>query len=287
MTGPASPSRTARLGMARLHAEYMARGLIRWPTFREVEAFALFIGYPRSGHSLIGSLLNAHRNVVISHELDVLRYVAAGFTRIQIFAMILDADRRFGERGRKWSQFDYAIPGEWQGRSEQLRVIGDKKGGRTTEVLRDEPALLDRLRDRTRARLKVLHVVRNPFDNIATMSRYSGQPLQVEVGRYESAVETNGSVLARLGPDESLTLRHEDLVAEPHATLRRVLGFLGVPAPEDFVDHCAGIVFPRPRRSSQAVDWAPADVARLQELAVRVPFLSGYAFNGEHDLSSE
>jgi phage terminase large subunit-like protein len=44
--------------------------------FHDVGVFCIFIGYPRSGHSLVGSLLNAHPEVIISHELDVLRCAA-------------------------------------------------------------------------------------------------------------------------------------------------------------------------------------------------------------------
>ena len=36
----------------------------------EVKAFCLFIGYPRSGHSLIGALLDAHESVAMAHELS-------------------------------------------------------------------------------------------------------------------------------------------------------------------------------------------------------------------------
>ena len=40
--------------------------------FAAVRTFLLFVGHPRSGHSLVGSLLDAHPDVVVSHELDAL-----------------------------------------------------------------------------------------------------------------------------------------------------------------------------------------------------------------------
>ncbi len=42
--------------------------------FRSVETYCMFIGNPKSGHSLVGFLLNAHNNAVISHELNALAY---------------------------------------------------------------------------------------------------------------------------------------------------------------------------------------------------------------------
>jgi len=43
--------------------------------FDKVRTYVMFVGYPRSGHSLIGSLLDAHPNVVIAHEMDALQFV--------------------------------------------------------------------------------------------------------------------------------------------------------------------------------------------------------------------
>ena len=37
-----------------------------------VETFVLFIGYPRSSHSLIGAVLDAHPEIVIPHEYNIL-----------------------------------------------------------------------------------------------------------------------------------------------------------------------------------------------------------------------
>ena len=37
-----------------------------------VEKFVLFVGYRRSGHSIIGSMMDAHPNMVISHEFNIL-----------------------------------------------------------------------------------------------------------------------------------------------------------------------------------------------------------------------
>ncbi|MFW6087995.1 MAG: sulfotransferase, partial [Myxococcota bacterium] len=114
--------------------------------FAQVEAFCLFIGYPRSGHSLIGSLLTGHPECVISHELNALAYVRRGFRREQLFALILDRDQWFSHQGREWTGFDYSVEGLWQGHHDRLRVIGDKKGGASTLLLERDPTLLHALR---------------------------------------------------------------------------------------------------------------------------------------------
>jgi hypothetical protein len=60
--------------------------------FENVGTYFMFIGYPRSGHSLIGSLLDAHPNIVCAHELGVLRYLLCRFRRDQIFSLLLTAN---------------------------------------------------------------------------------------------------------------------------------------------------------------------------------------------------
>ena len=69
--------------------------------FDDIETYCMFIGYPRSGHSLIGSLLDAHPNAIVAHELDALRFVGAGFGKHQLYELLLDNSRRYAQRGRE------------------------------------------------------------------------------------------------------------------------------------------------------------------------------------------
>ena len=54
-----------------------------------VERFLLFVGYPRSGHSIVGALLNAHRDAVVAHELDAPPLIVGGCSRDELFSRIL------------------------------------------------------------------------------------------------------------------------------------------------------------------------------------------------------
>ena len=51
------------------------------------------------------------------------------------------------------------------------KVIGDKKGGATSSLLRepDKLSILEEIRNVVKVPMKFIHVTRNPFDNIATM----------------------------------------------------------------------------------------------------------------------
>ena len=52
-----------------------------------------------------------------------------------------------------------------------LKVIGDKKGGRTSQILinPDKVSILEEIRQVVQVPMKFIHVFRNPFDNIATI----------------------------------------------------------------------------------------------------------------------
>ena len=51
-------------------------------TFETIQLYCMFVGYPRSGHSLVGAMFDAHPDIVIAHELDALRYLKAGVWQI-------------------------------------------------------------------------------------------------------------------------------------------------------------------------------------------------------------
>lgn len=48
-------------------------------------------------------------------------------------------------------------------------MIGDKKGGRTTQLLELNKETLLNISRTVKLPIKIIHMVRNPFDNIATM----------------------------------------------------------------------------------------------------------------------
>lgn len=41
--------------------------------YNDIETFVMFIGYPRSSHSLVGSILDAHPEIIISNEYHIIQ----------------------------------------------------------------------------------------------------------------------------------------------------------------------------------------------------------------------
>jgi len=251
--------------------------------FARVEKVALFVGYQRSGHSLVGALLDAHPDVAMAHGLDVLHHVRYGFRREQVFQLILEDARERAAQGRVVTGYSYAVPGGWQGRHRRLRVVGSTRGGATARTLRERPELAAHTERVLGAPLRWIHVIRNPFDNVSTLALRGHSrrgDLVAATADYFQRAEGAARLRERAAPGAVLDLRHEALVEDPEATLRRLAAWLGLEAEPDWVRAAASIVFRAPRRTRDDAPWTPELVERVAKQMERFPFLAGYRFDG-------
>lgn len=274
-------------GLAEDMRAYFSGRIAGWRHRRalaDVECYCMFVGYPSNGHSLVGALLNAHPQVVLAHELDVLRYVARGFSREQIFGLLLERDRAFVASGTRWTGYNYEVPGHWQGRFERLRVIGDKKGGIPSLRIRARPAVLAQLARTVGVRMAFVQVVRNPFDNIATMQLRDPHPagLDYKIDRYFEFCEGVTRALEFAGAERSLTLRHEDLIADPGVSITALCRLVGVEPHEEYLAACRSVVFRSPKCARFEVEWHPHQIERVMRHGEAFPFLAGYAYHESH-----
>jgi hypothetical protein len=251
-----------------------------------VRTYCVFIGHARSGHSIVGALLDAHPQVVISDELDALRYIDLGFDARQVLYLSVSVSRRQAENERRkagqgGSIYSYYVPGQSQGEYRDLRVVGDSQAGWTVQRLARDPRLLDRLRAAMSGRnLRFIHVVRNPFDNISTMMLRGNRTFESAFDRYFANCESIVVLAERIGADGLLRLRHEDVVTLPRPTLRAACAFLGVDAPADYLEACASILYDSPSRSRAKVTWTAEMRASVEERSALFDFLDGYSFEG-------
>ena len=269
-----------RFAALRVHSRVLRR---RYRTDIDgARTFCLFVGYPRSGHSLLGSLIDAHPAAAISHELNVLRLFRRGFARDDILSLILGNAAAMARSGRVARRdYDYTVPGQWQGRWGALAVVGDKKGGLTSIRFAESPGLRRQFEEFIGLPVKYPHVVRNPFDNVATMFRRGAGRLSLAdvTGSYLERCRVNQALRDQIGPERMLDVRLEDVVAEPAAVVRKVASFLGLDAPDEYVSACASIVFPSPRRTRDVIVWEGDARHRLEHAIATTPFLAGYAFD--------
>lgn len=255
------------------HPEALAAHAV---TDERPERFAVFVGYSRSGHSLVGSLLDAHPEVVIAHELHALRHLLAGWPFADVVRAIRYNAYFFGRAGRAYSGYDYEVPGQFQGRTTHLTVAGDKKANGTGRILRAHPGILDWLDASLPARADVIHVIRHPLDNIATRARRTGTSLAWAARGYFANAEAIQALRER-HPERVLDCYLDDFIRRPRSELSRLLGALGVnEVPPDYLDACQKVVFDAPSRSRDRVTWEPGLRRWIDERMAAIPFLQHF-----------
>lgn len=236
----------------------------------DVERFLVFVGAPRSGHTLVGALLDAHPEARIAHELDVLRAVAVRAGRRSILGNVLRRHRWFAARDRRWTGYDYRVPG--QDTVRRLRVLGDKAGGMTTAWLLHDAHLLDRLQDTLQLPVHVVHHIRHPLDNLATIVRRDGIGLDAALDRLEHQLDVLVPLLARW---EAVHTHHEDLTVDPVGPLQAIAHDLQLDAPTAWLEAARQVVRPA-SRTRDNVAWSDPQQARLDALLAPVPWLRRY-----------
>jgi len=249
------------------------------PGFEDLRHFFFFIGYARSGHTLVASMLNAHSEIVIANELDAVRFVRHRFLRSQLFWLLLQRDERFGSADRTWSGYQYEVPGQFQGRVERLRVLGDKRARSSVLQIAKDPSLLDRLRWRVGVPIKVVHVTRNPFDNIATEARRHKMTLGHATEWYDQICRAVAVVRPLLDESELVDVRYETFVEDSSRALADLCGFIEVEPEEAYLEACAGIVWPSANRTRDAVEWSDSDRLEVERLIGRYEILQSYSFD--------
>lgn len=250
--------------------------------FQNIEVYCSFIGYPRSGHSLLGALIDAHPQAIVSHELDAMQFVAERYqedvTRVQLLNLIVENSKLFARYGRHWQGHDYHVPGGYQGFASPLRVVGDKKGDRVVSRFRQEPSLLTRLQDKLELPFRFIHACRHPLDNIARISKRDQVTVEEATNKYFGIAETVREIRA-LSDVEFLDITNEDLIGDSTASLGSVFDFLNLKSNDDFLEAAASILFASPNPSRNIVVWP---VGAKNEIAARsrdFPWLGGYEFD--------
>jgi len=240
--------------------------------FNNLEAIILFIGYSRSGHSLVGSLLDAHPEILISHELHFMKHLLSGVTAKTIAESMAINSAIFNKNGREYTGYDYSIDGQYQGKVKRLRVLGDKKGNGTIRIIRRYPEALSLL-EKFDVPVKFIHVIRNPYDNIATRAKRNNTSLRFAAKGYF----TNMEVITRITQNTTFEIQHvllEDLIYKPEATLNNLITNLDLERPtEDYINACKKRLFSKPKETRFDYSWDPMLVNFISEKIKHYEFL--------------
>jgi hypothetical protein len=256
--------------------EWMMHGIESigaWKTrddFEDVERFCLFVGHARSGHSLIGALLDAHPNMIIAHEIGALGVVKNGISRARLFFQLLARSRWFKRMGVEWTSYSYDVPTQHKAQFTSLKVIGNKKGGGSANHLRKDPNLLKKLSHVVGVPVHVVHVKRHPLDNIATMARKGKGDIDDAIERYFQDCRSVKNIKERVldGPWLNwLDVIQEEFIYDSKSSLRDICHFLKVDVTDEYLEDCSEIVFDSPSRSRKQVNFDQYQLDRIRENA--------------------
>jgi len=155
----------------------------------------MFLGYPHGIESLTGAILDAHPEILIPQEYDVL-----GNWKMYQLKSLQDSGQQkymlffdmhylstfqavFRNKANKPSQFwlwtskgngtHYTfVPDAWQGTiSGKVKVFGDESGWVTSKKLMEKPEtfkVLEEIQNVVGVPVKFIHIISNPYDVIAS-----------------------------------------------------------------------------------------------------------------------
>jgi hypothetical protein len=264
-----------------LYTKSLVKSFTRDSHFESINKYCMFIGYSKSGKTFLSSLLDAHPHIVFANELPVLRYVDIGFNQRQIFHLILENSRVFTESGRSSRGYSYQVHNQWQGKfDQQIKVIGDNKGEDTTLRLRGRLWMLQRLHNTIGVNIKFIHFIRNPFDNISYMAMVKSKlNLKQCIDYYFGLCETMLTIKDVIDSNDLFEICYDSFVDNPRYYLENICQFLGLNAPEDYLDDCTSIVFEHPVKSRYDVKWSQDLIDLVHNKIKKIPFLEGYTYS--------
>ena len=278
-----------------------------------IEKFVIFVGYARSGTSIIGSLLDAHPNMIIAHEymifktwpLDDKNRDTLNGNRSYVFNELYQKSYRascLGARSEHKDNKGYTlfVNNSWQAQFKDLKVIGDKSGGSVGTLYSRDASKVQKSYQEIMETVKVpihsLHLLRNPFDIMSTSLLFKSS-----VTRGTKYEPTNGMKCNNTASLERiidifflfakgvydmistcnltlLEIHSEDFVKQPQEIMKWICDFLGVECSPWYLQMCQDKVFPSVSRSRDKVEWTEEQIARVQKLMDTFPYFKGYNF---------
>ena len=310
--------------------------LIDSESIKSIHNFVFFIGYPRSGHSIVASFLDAHPHMIVAHEFSVFskwpqllkkEHSATVNMREVLFNELVNSshwESLEGERSGKYVNKGYSLDtnSPWHGKCDRyLEVIGDKRaGGTCEEYLRNPIEFEHNYRELMKVvalPIRVLHVVRNPFDLIATSVLYEAARLRnggrasgddakfvnkmknrSKRSKYEYKYRNDKllmervSVIMRLaqavtnlttlfGRENVLELHNCDMVSDTIEFVNQVCRFNEVECPSDYVKNCVDKAFKEVSQTRKCVYWPANIIEIVEQQKQNFSFFDRYSFKSE------
>jgi hypothetical protein len=236
----------------------------------ETKHFVSTIGDACSGSSIMLAILDSHPSVRMSNEQLVYQRWMRGWSRERILEQVMTSG--LGSKRSKRRLIDLPCE-EWTGLQEPLLVIGDKRGIDMYKTMRRYGVgldIIDNFSEFIGFPIKLIHTVRNPYDNI---SARTDKPRAVrEVPDHEVRFQTSFDrfVAFYAGVDPLLSryphfkLYNEELIKDPRGTITKLCEYLELPVVEPWITTAAGAVFTKPHNRKDNREWLPGHKEKIE-----------------------
>jgi len=274
-----------------------------------VKSLLIFVGHAQSGHSIVGSILDSHPHIVIAHELNLFQKMGDNphWSKQDIFNALWKQSvnssllglRTESKRARH-KGYTLAIHGLYQGTYDSyIDVIGDKKGGTNAQLLVVQPKFWEQVYNRLKsvAPVKVFHVIRNPFDNIATSAFFiatgfngtfvtylkrngynhsiDAKYVDPQIAQYFTLYKAIEDAKAKFDLD-MIQIHGKDLVTDPRKVIKEICDFLEVTCDDNFLTTCASKIFPSESKTRYRLYWKDYQIKKVQTNIKRFGTLQRY-----------
>ena len=257
-----------------LRASRLAKSLSRG----QLQKGLFFMGNPRSGTTLVRSLLDAHPMVVLSNELNAMKLMENGHSWQSVLRQILQNSIRF-KRAPVWTGYSYSVQYGEKDSPAMIRVIGDKKAGYTTKMIRDDSTVIMRFLQWVPLPVTFVHCIRHPMDVIATKSRCNQRSIVKNMKTYfnhEAAVAFASRVV---GQKQIIRVYLEDLIHRPEDVMRSMLTVLELPVDETYLHACASAVNPATHETRHQIRWSSEMIEEMEKRMAAISHLKYYLKN--------
>jgi len=240
----------------------------------DVECLVIFMGNPRSGTTLVRSIIDAHPEAIIANELHILRLLKSSTSWMQIVQGICMNVTKFNA-DPVWTDYSYKIDGATLKRK-NIRIIGDKRSAGTVHELMEHPELAAKLLSCCPVPIKIIRCVRNPYDVISTRTVRNGLSLTENMDRYFE-IERNASLLTKeFKPAGVHYVYHEELINNTEHTIKGLLNFLNLELSKSLLNSYSSMIYKSPNLSRYKLKWSDDELLKAEEAAQKIPHLGFY-----------
>ena len=303
--------------MPSLRSSNQANKFIPLPqsVINRVKCFVFFVGRSHSGHSIVGSILDSHPHMIVAHEAkiffqlkdDPMRFTSKAAVFNELWRNSYNVSHTSGGL-RNSDSFDIKRKGYtlqigdlYQGTySSYVDVIGDKNGGKTVSFFHRDPLewknIYNKLKTLIDIPFKVIYVIRNPYDNIASAFLYHCSDKMSDIRISNKSFSLNDSEYKHMAHHiqrhfdshqtimsakkqynlDLLEIHVKDLVEHPTSTIGKMCNFLGVNCSESYVQGCSKNLFNTESKTRYKIKWTADLISQVENYNLKYDNLLRY-----------